>query len=100
MSLEDRSLTILKLGTCNLLKPTFIIKRAKFSLNIGRQRRGIVKIQPFIHLKRWIEKIQFQVLIMKQHVIVYRSNFILLFITEIHFVLVNVWKYMVRHGAK
>ena len=67
MSLEDRSLTILKLGTCNLLKPTFIIKRAKFSLNIGRQRRGIIKIQPFIHLKRWIEKIQFQVLIMKQN---------------------------------
>ena len=45
----------------------FIIKRGTFSLNIGRQRRGIIKIQAFIHLNRWIERIQFQVLIMKQN---------------------------------
>ena len=43
---------------------------------------------------------QFQVLLIKQNYNVGRNNYILLLITEIQCVLVDVWKYMVRHNAR
>ena len=46
------------------------------------------------------KKIQFQGLIMKQTYHFGRNNCFLFLITEIYFVLVNAWKYVVRHSAK
>ena len=67
-----------------------------FPKKIGKQRRDVIKIQQLIHLNSNAMK----TISGSSIVIVGRNNCILSLITEIQFILVNVWEYMVRHNAR
>ena len=104
---RQRKLRVTKFGTRNLWTPMFIIKRAKCFFKIRSSTMWRKEIQLILKYSKKIKvriKTQckhFQFLNLKQSLSsLGRNNFILLLITEIHFVLVDVWKYIVRHSAK